>query len=272
VTASKGIYHFSDTGWVKPCKGCGVEMEFKMYCHARGKKFCTHKCYTKYLTGLVLPHHSESGRKAARARWGDPAERMVVRKCKGCGRKFETRWCSKKKFCVHSCYVQSTRKGSHHSLATKAKMSVASKAAGVFKRLWKDPEFRRKRSLASIRGCHARPNKPEKLVKKLLNHMYPGEYRYTGSGEFLIDSLAPDFTNVNGQKKVIEVFGEVYHHPKYAFRKVPYRSTERGRRRTFAKFGYELLVIWSNEIYQGGIEGRKALRKKIRRFHENRCY
>ena len=120
-----------------------------------------------------------------------------------------------------------------------------------------------------MKGLCTRPNKPETLVADLLDRMFPGEYRYTGGGGFVIDGLIPDFVNVNGQKKVIEVFGETYHNPKTSPRPVGKRSTELGRRTAFAAFGYEMLIIWSKEIYLGGKEGRTDLQKKIREFHED---
>ena len=139
------------------------------------------------------------------------------------------------------------------------------KRAGVFKRLNSDPEFQRRR----MKGLHSRPNRPEKLLGRILEGMYPSEYRYTGSGDFVIDGLIPDFVNINGKKKVIEVFGETYHDPERSARPVVYRSTEHGRKKTFAKFGYDTLVVWTKEIYLGGGQGRLTLRRKIREFHED---
>lgn len=139
-------------------------------------------------------------------------------------------------------------------------MAKASKAAGVLKRLHKDPEFQKKR----IKGICTKPTGPEKQMKSLLNILYPKEYKYTGNGDFIIDGLNPDFVNVNGQKKLIEVFGEAFHDPKKAFKKVPYRSSYRGRKEAFAKFGYKTLIIWDYEM-----KNMHEVERKIRRFHES---
>jgi hypothetical protein len=86
--------------------------------------------------------------------------------------------------------------------------------------------------------------------------------------------LNPDWVNVNGQKKVIELFGEMYHDPSRAKWKIPYRQTAPGRRRTFGKFGFSTLIVWSREVYSltrsSELPGR--LIERIRRFNEDRRY
>ena len=72
-----------------------------------------------------------------------------------------------------------------------------------------------------------------------------------GDGSFIIDGLHPDFVNVNGQKKVIELFGRTFHHTKCCPWKVQERQTARGRRKALAKFGYTMLLIWDNELHKG---------------------
>jgi len=72
---------------------------------------------------------------------------------------------------------------------------------------WQDPEFIKK----VCKGRAIRPNKPEIIILDLLNELYPNEWKYTGDFSFMINGKNPDFTNVNGQKKVIEFFGEYFH-------------------------------------------------------------
>lgn len=78
--------------------------------------------------------------------------------------------------------------------------------------------------------------------------------------------LCPDFVNVNGQKKIIEVFGEAYHDPKVSASPVPFNRTEKGRKQIFRKYGYDTLVIWTKEIVPNNLV---RLQKRIRKFHEN---
>lgn len=227
----------------RSCRKC--KNEFLVLYKERTRVFCSRRCYHAWSKGRLITPWSE-------------------KKCPACGEFFVVNVRKpKKKYCSHACFAKGNT-GHQKSEATRAKLSIASKAAGVMKRLHKDPEFQRRR----LNGLHKRPNRPEVYVRELLKNNFPGEYRFTGDGSFLIDGLNPDFTNVNGQKKVIEVFGEAFHDPKSALKKVPYRGTEGGRRKVFRKFGYEMLVIWTKEI--DGDEG--ILVKKIRRFHENCCH
>lgn len=62
-----------------------------------------------------------------------------------------------------------------------------------------------------IKSNNLKPNKKEKLLTKLLNKILPNEYKYVGSGKIIIGSFIPDFININGQKKIIEFFGDYWH-------------------------------------------------------------
>lgn len=266
------------------CEFCGKEVR-----RSTPGKYCSHRCYSKGRKGVPLTEKIEKECKACKQHFfvlykernrvycsrkcSDAKNKGVLRNpripktCPQCGSKFVAPIPHPiKKYCSKACY-HASRVGSEHSPETKAKMSKASKAGGVLKRLWNDPEFQRKR----VRGLCKRPNKPEVIIQEILDEICPGEYKYTGNGSFIIDRMCPDFTNVNGQKKLIEVFGESFHDPKVAKKKLPIRATESGRRKAFAKFGYSMLVIWSREIYKGGNEGRQKLKDKIRGYHENRC-
>lgn len=145
---------------------------------------------------------------------------------------------------------------------TRAKIRANSKKNCRFAELAKDPEFQKKRWA----GIHARPNYPEGVMIGILNKLFPNEYKYTGNGEVTIDGLCPDFVNINGQKKIVEVFGAAYHDPNVAYVPVSPRSTEEGRKEAFRKFGYKTLVIWVNEINHGG---REKLEQKLTEFHNS---
>lgn len=153
--------------------------------------------------------------------------------------------------------------GKKHSEETRKKISEHAKNLGRFKKLNNDPEFQKKR----FKGLIKRPNKPEMLLNRLLQEMYPGEYKYVGDGSLIIERLSPDFVNVNGKKKIIELFGEQYHHPDYAVRELKYRATEDGRKEIFGRFGYDTLIVWAKELYHN----EEELKNKIKEFHENSC-
>lgn len=136
----------------------------------------------------------------------------------------------------------------------------APKISAIRKREWKNPEYAKK-MLAAMR---VKPTKPERIVEGLLTELCPGEYRYTGAGGICIDGLIPDFANCNGQKKVIEVFGVIFHDPnKSAFGPVKLRRTAEGRSAVFKSFGFESLIIWDYEL-----KDIAAVKARILEFHK----
>ena len=96
-----------------------------------------------------------------------------------------------------------------------------------------------------------RPNKPEEKILSIVNEVCPGEYKYTGDGKFAIYGLYPDFTNCNGQKKIIEHFGDYWHR----------EQDPQDRINKFKEFGYDCLIIWEHELRDA-----VAVTAKIREF------
>jgi very-short-patch-repair endonuclease len=88
--------------------------------------------------------------------------------------------------------------------------------------------------------CHK--NNKELIIENLLNSLFPNQYKYVGNFKFWIERYNPDFINCNGQKKIIEFFGDYWHNlPNYKIR-------DKRRLETYKKYGYDTLVIWENEL------------------------
>jgi very-short-patch-repair endonuclease len=86
-----------------------------------------------------------------------------------------------------------------------------------------------------------KPNKSEKILLKLLEEILPKEYRYVGGYNFWIENFNPDFININGKKKIIELFG--YYHT------LPNRKEHDLKRLAiYKKHGYNTLIIWISEL------------------------
>lgn len=154
--------------------------------------------------------------------------------------------------------------GKKHSEKTCKILSECGKRNKTFAKLSKDPEFQKRRLSALLK----RPTKGEGILDSIIRKACPGEYRYVGNGKFIIDGLNPDWVNVNGKKKIIELFGRSYHDPEKAIRSVPFRQTEKGRKRVFRKYGYQTLVIWDNELYSliRYMKHHPRLLRRIRKF------
>jgi very-short-patch-repair endonuclease len=114
---------------------------------------------------------------------------------------------------------------------------------------WQDPDYRQKAVRAWYLANNKRPTEPEKQLGELIQQTCPNEYRYVGDGQVIIDGKCPDFINCNGQKRIIEMFGDYWHKQRVKDR-TDYKRTEEGRKEAFAKLGYETLVIWEHELKQ----------------------
>lgn len=102
-----------------------------------------------------------------------------------------------------------------------------------------------------------RPNKPETCLDKILNDFFPKQYKYVGNGRFTIDTFNPDFINVNGQKKIIEMYGDYWHKTKSGL----FRNKR--RLRVYKKYGYKTLIVWEHEL--------KNLNKLVTKLKDFNC-
>ena len=121
---------------------------------------------------------------------------------------------------------------------------------------WQNPEYAKKHS----RAFNIEPNIPERRLRNGLNKMFPGEYKFVGDGKIWIVGKNPDFININGQKKIIELFGDYWHSKKKTGRTK--KREERQRINHFAKYGFRTLIVWEKEL-----KNIRRLKKKLVEFH-----
>lgn len=187
--------------------------------------------------------------------------------------------------------------GKHHSEERKAKNSIGVKRAwesseyrerrsASIKKLWENPKYREKFIAAMNRpevkaknsaaaqkrwqnpeyvekqrkSRNIKPNKPEKFFDKLLQKLFPNHWKYVGDFQKGVGGRNPDFININGQKKIIEFFGDFWHGEKKTG--IPNKQHEQERINYFAQYSYQTLVIWECEL-----ENLDLLTEKIIDFH-----
>ena len=148
------------------------------------------------------------------------------------------------------------RIGTHHTKATKVKMSLSNKTL----LLWQNPEYKERQIKAIHKGNKRGMTKPERRLRNGLNKLFPKEYKFVGNGQIYFGFKNPDFININCQKKIIEMFGTFWHSKKITGRTE--RQEEYQRIKHFAKYGYKTLIVWQREL-----KDIPRLKRKLRAFH-----
>jgi len=112
----------------------------------------------------------------------------------------------------------------------------------LMKKKWLDPKYVK----AQMKARHVKPNKTELKLEKII-----GSYGFwfVGDGKLIISGKCPDYWN--GNYKLIELYGNYWHKEDNPQDRIDY----------FAKFGYETLVIWGNEL-----KDEQGVRNRINNF------
>jgi len=161
--------------------------------------------------------------------------------------------------------------GKHHTKETKAKISkrrLELNAQGYkfgFANMSKEQlqEINRR----TIAKCCARPNNTEAKLMEIIDKACPNQYRYTGDASVKIAGLYPDFLNVNGKKKVIEMFGDYYHSGEVVKAHKNWKATELGRIMLYNSYGFDCLIIWSSELNK---KSKSELISTIKNFNRKK--
>jgi len=126
---------------------------------------------------------------------------------------------------------------------------------------WKDPEYREKQIRAIFKGMN---RKPSKLEDRLLSFFekYNLDFKYSGTGALIVGGKVPDFYFFLFKDKLVEVGNiDCYRVFKPNITKQKYT---RSRKKHFAKYGFQTLVIWDEELSNEAIllaRVKKFLRK-----------
>jgi len=138
--------------------------------------------------------------------------------------------------------------GKHRSISTE------------FKKGWSKTKWGKR--LLKLRGAKIckRPTKPELNTMEIINNLnLENEWKYTGNGDVWIGIKNPDFLNINGKKKIIEVFSDYWHNEHRVG--ILSHQTEEGTKEFYKNYGFETLIIWEREL-----KNRNFVIEKIRGF------
>jgi len=145
--------------------------------------------------------------------------------------------------------------GKKHKKETIVKMKKSAK------KVWQDENYKEKRIRQTMQALKSKPNKAEQKLFSVISNLFPKEYALNVKGDVLIlGSKIPDVCNINGRKKVVEMFGTYWHSEKNTGRTK--EEEEKQRIDHFKKYGYSTLIIWENEL-----KNIEAVKQKITDFH-----
>ena len=202
------------------------------------KKYCSHQCSLK-----------------TKLRKGTGLRIKEVRFCHNpsCFNFFECWVEDCRKFCCSFCA---------NEIITKSKKRNR-KTQNAVTEFWQDSERKQKRIKTIMRGAKRKsPNIPKRKLGKFLQKLFPNQWKYVGSGAFILAGKCPDFVNINGQKKIIEMFGDYWHGEGKTG--IPNKQHEQERIDVFVKEGYQTLIIWQHEL-----KDIEKLKYKLREFNNN---
>lgn len=106
------------------------------------------------------------------------------------------------------------------------------------------------------RAAQLKPTEPERKLSEIMER-YNFPFKYVGNGKVIIDKLCPDFINTDGNKQIVELFGDYWHTG--AVKR--WDQFEGSRIYHYAKFGFATLIIWESEL-----SNESKVARKIRQF------
>lgn len=106
---------------------------------------------------------------------------------------------------------------------------------------WKNNDIRNKNSKAIRLALQITPNKPETQLGKILEELFPNQYKFVGDGKEIIAGFNPDYVDKK-RNLIIEVFGTYWHKRKEVIERDQRRLNE------YSNYGYQTLIVWEHEL------------------------
>lgn len=143
--------------------------------------------------------------------------------------------------------MQTAHMGKPHTESHRKNQSEA------IKKCWEDEEFIKK----ILAARNAKPNKLESKLKNLLSHLIPNKFAYNGdfTQGISIGRRIPDFVDINGHKRIIELFGEPFHSPLCVLNwQIPTQRYYNETIKHYKRYGYKCIIFWSADIRRADAE------------------
>lgn len=235
------------------CCVCGNDLKVPPSKFERNDRFFCKGCWD---SSLYNPSKLPNNKAKINA---NRVKRLVEVYCPQCGKKFKQFISDKlreRRFCSVECYRLWAEKEIfpkwHRKTLTKVHCLYCGKVVEVPRSIAKTKKFCSMKCRNYWDSEHPnylllhlpKPNQVERKLAHLLQRYFPNEWEYTGDGKVVLHGLIPDFTNKNGRKAVIELFGDYWHTKRIR----SWKDTELGKIMAYKALGFECLVIWEKEL------------------------
>jgi hypothetical protein len=175
---------------------------------------------------------------------------MIKRTCKFCGKEYETYPSINLLFCSYKC-SSDFKKGKTWEELYKNAEEMFKKARGKrnsqkteFKKGWQNTEKGKMMIIKRTKKLGAHQSKAEEIAIRLINeNNLP--FNFVGDGKLIIGSKNPDFIYLRDGRKIIEIFSDYWHRDDIA---KYWHQTEEGCKIYYELLGYNVLIIWENEL------------------------
>lgn len=122
------------------------------------------------------------------------------------------------------------------------------------KNMWRDEREKmmaiaRTGGIKSACSYFGKKSKSEERLEKIIDSICPNEFKYNGTGDLgPIGYRLPDFVNINGKKKVIELFGCYWHGCDACGYSGMKKKNDSKVYQDYQRLGYDCLIIWEHEL------------------------
>lgn len=189
--------------------------------------------------------------------------------CVNCKKSFQRSPSAKAKFCSKNCYYadMKQRRGTVTS-HWKGGISEGNQCPDCQKPISYASKRCKKCAVKLMPHMHVteRPwlREPEVIKRALRRHpissletkfqeivnKYQLPYKYVGNGKFFIERKNPDFININGEKKAVEVYARIH---KEKLRNLNIEEWKKERQDIFAKYGWEIVFFDEVQLNESNV-------------------
>lgn len=189
--------------------------------------------------------------------------------CINCKKTFQRSPSAKAKFCSRDCFSKDMKKhkgneapnwkdgksSNNRCIDCQKRISFISKrckkcAVKLMPHVYikNKPWLRTPEAIKKALRRHPISSLETKFQEIIDKHKLP--YKYVGNGKFFIERKNPDFININGEKKAIEVYARIH---KEKLRNISIEEWKKERQDIFTKYGWEIIFFDEVQLTENNV-------------------